>query len=284
MRKNSIWITGAEGKVGSALMKRLKRNINYRVVGTGRDVDVTDLKEVTTAADIYKPHVVINCASLSDTAWCEHNMVETFRVNALGARNVAAVAAQRNMKMIQLSTDDVFSGEHAKPKTEFDMPTPTSVYGKSKLAAENFVRELNPKHLIIRSSWMYGGKDDYITYVLEQAKKGEKFKAPLDRVSTPTSTDVVADFIEMMMDTKEYGIYHCSCEGACTMHEYARSILHYAGYDPDMVQGSYDEADGIRVTTLLENLMMKMTGIYETPSWRDELKRYIEKNIKGKES
>lgn len=284
MKRDSIWITGAEGKIGSVLMKRLKKNVAYRVVGTGRDVDVTNLEAVSRAAEIYKPHIIINCASLSDTAWCEYNMVETFQVNALGARNLASVSRQRNIKMIQLSSDDVFSGEHAKRKTEFDLATPDTVYGKSKLAAENFVRELNPKHLIIRSSWLYGGKDDYITYVLERAEKGEKFKAPLDRVSTPTSTDVLADFIEMMLDKTEYGIYHASCEGACTKHEYARSILRYAGYDTDLVQGSYDERDGARVTTLLENLMMKMTGIFEMPEWRTELKRYIEAHDIGKGS
>jgi dTDP-4-dehydrorhamnose reductase len=280
MKKTSIWITGAGGKIGSQLMKRLKRNTDYRVVGTNRDVDVTDMAAVSKAMEVYKPHVVINCASLSDPGYCEDHVVETFRINALGARNIAAASRQKNAKLIHLSTNEVFSGAHGQARTEFDFPNPRTVLGKSKLAGENFVKELNPKHLIIRSSWNYGGrdgKDDYVAYVLDKAKKGESFKAPLDLISTPTSTALIADFIEKMLDTQEYGIYHASCEGACTMHQYARMILRYGGYDTELVEGTYDEGDGLKVTILLENLMMKMTGIYEMPDWKPVLKDYIEK-------
>ena len=276
MRKNSIWITGGAGKIGSAILARLKNNVNYSIVATDMDVDITDMDAVSQHMDIYRPHIIINCASLSDAHYCEDHMVEAFKVNALGARNLAAASRKVNAKIIHLSSDDVFSGEHAVAKTEFDLPTPVTVYGKSKLAGENFVKELNPRHLIVRSSWVYGGKDDYISYVLDKAKKGEKFTAALDAISTPTSTDKLAGFIEKMLDENEYGIYHASCEGACTRHEYARTILHYAGYDGELEQGTYAEKNGATVTTLLENLMMKMTGIYEMPDWREELKKYMD--------
>ena len=102
-------------------------------------------------------------------------MVEAFRVNALGARNLAAVTRRLNAKLIQLSTDDVFDGKSSGRMTEFDFPDPQTVYGKSKLAGENYVKELNPKHLIIRSSWVYGAASgeahqDYFSYVVEKGK------------------------------------------------------------------------------------------------------------------
>ena len=176
MSKNSIWITGAEGRLGSALVQLLKQDVNNKVVGTDRkDVDVTDMEAVDQTANVYHPDIVINCASISNVECCEKNMVEAFRVNALGARNLAVVTRRLNAKLIQLSTDDVFDGKTSGPMTEFDIPKPQTVYGKSKLAGENYVKELNPKHLIIRSSWVYGAANgetaqDYFSYVVEHGK------------------------------------------------------------------------------------------------------------------
>ena len=103
-------------------------------------------------------------------------------------------------------------------------------------------------------------------------------------VSAGTPDDGIMP-IELTDDTgytDEYGIFHVSCEGACTRHEYTRAILSLTGYDKDLVSAAYENNQGAVTTTLLENLMMKMTGLYEMPDWREELKRYIEKHNLGK--
>ncbi len=286
MSKNSIWITGAEGRLGSALVQLLKENVNNKVVGTDKkDVDVTDIEAVDQAANVYHPNIVINCASISDVACCEENMVEAFRVNALGARNLAAVTRRLNAKLIQLSTDDVFDGKSSGRMTEFDIPDPQTIYGKSKLAGENYVKELNPKHLIIRSSWVYGAagekvEQDYFSYVVEHGKNQTSFEAPFDKISTPTSAGELARFIDSLLDKTEYGIYHASCEGVCSRYEFAKTILALMGYDTSLVRGTFSENNGRQVSTLLENLMMKMTEIYTMPQWIDDLKGYVEE-VKG---
>lgn len=283
MSKNSIWITGAEGRLGSALVQLLKEDVNNKVVGTDReDVDITDIEAVEQAANVYHPDIVINCASISDVECCEKNMVEAFRVNALGARNLAIVTRRLNAKLIQLSTDDVFDGKTSGHMTEFDIPDPRTVYGKSKLAGEDYVKELNPKHLIIRSSWVYGAANgeeaaqDYFSYVVEQGKNHTSFEAPFDRISTPTSAGELARFISCLLDKTEYGIYHASSEGVCSRYEFARTILALMGYDSSLVQGTFSKNNGGQVSTLLENLMMKMTEIYSMPQWLDDLKAYVE--------
>lgn len=281
MSKKSIWITGAEGRLGSELLKLLKKDVDNKVVGTDRDVDITSMEEVDQSATVYRPNVIINCASISDIEYCEQNLVEAFKVNALGARNLAAAARRVNAKIIQLSTDDVFAGRTRSLLTEFDMPTPQSAYGKSKLAAENYVRELCPKHLIVRSSWVYGAKgstskQDYFMYVESCGRANTPFDAPVDVISTPTSANELARFIQCLIDKTEYGIYHASCEGSCTRHEFAREILLMLGYDASLAREVHVEKEGGIVSTLLENLMMKMTDIYEMPQWKDALKDYVE--------
>ena len=111
MLKQAIWITGCEGRIGSALTDLLKQNRTYAIVATDRDVDITDREVVEQAADLYQPAVIINCASISDSEYCENNRVEAYRVNALGARNLAVATRRKNATIIHLSSDDVFSGE-----------------------------------------------------------------------------------------------------------------------------------------------------------------------------
>ncbi len=275
MAKNTIWVTGAAGRLASQLVKELKADTSNKVIATDKDVDVTDNALVENTVEIYRPTVIINCAAISDADYCESNMVEAFKVNALGARNLAVAARKVNARIVQLSSDDIFSGAHAGKLTEFDSPNPTSVYGKSKLAGENYVRELNPKHLIVRSSWVYGySGEDFYSYVLDKAQQGENFDVPLDKLSSPTSAKVLAKFIVSLIDNSEYGVFHASCEGACSRHEFARRVLSLNGYSESLAQGVFTNGTNIVESTILENLMMKMTGIFEMPHWLDALEEY----------
>lgn len=277
MNKNSIWIVGGAGRVGSRLADELGRDVENKVVSTDKDdVDITDYEAVRQACAGYRPTLIINCASLSDAAYCEANETEAYRVNTLGARNMAAVARQCNARIIYLSTDDVFCGDHNRPKNEFDVPTPETVYGRSKLAGENYTRELNPRHLIVRSSWVYGhGGVDYMAEVLGHAARGERFDAALNRVGTPTSIDALVQFILRLVDSTEYGIYHAADQGVATRHQFAAAILAAYGYDPALANAVMAGNGTAVVSTALDDLMMRMTGIHEMPAWQDDLAAYV---------
>lgn len=276
MTHTTIWITGSNGRLGSVLKEKLKRNPAYKIIGTDQDVDITDPDLVSRFADIHSPDIIINCASVGPKD-CE-DKVETFKVNTLGARNLAASARKHGAVIIQLSSDDIFEDALGDEFDEFDQPLCHTNYAKSKLAAESYVRELNPKHIILRSSWVYGGKKDtdqmdYFYEVLHHAGKQEPFTASDGYYSTPTSASALADFIKKLIDHPYYGTFHASDQGKCSRYEFARKILKECGYDPELVQKQEEDLH----STKLDNLMMQMSGIYEMPEWQQDLEAFIER-------
>lgn len=273
-----IWIVGGAGSLGSEIRKIIDSK-NYRVLVTDMDVDITDMDTVTSYCDINRPEVVINCAGMTDLKACEADMVKAFHVNALGARNLAIASRKVGAKIIHISTDDVFDGVDGMELTEFDENHPLSVYGKSKKAGENFVRELNPKHIIVRSSWVYGVHGhNYLSKLLAAVKESKKIQVPNDQISTPTSAEELAKFILTLFKTNEYGTFHASCEGSCTRYEFAKTILEYTGIKDVEVEAVLSDRSSVlnaAKCTVLRNLMMEITGIYKMPAWRDALKSYL---------
>ena len=111
MSNNIIWIAGAKGSLGQALRAKFKKPANTVLV-SDTDVDITDLEAVLSYANINSPEWIINCAGITNPEECESDMTNAFKVNALGARNLAIAARQLNAVIIQISTDDVFSGRN----------------------------------------------------------------------------------------------------------------------------------------------------------------------------
>ncbi len=277
-----IWIAGAGGRLGSALYQRFGCNTAYKLLTSDRDLPVENAVEVGHFADMSHPDVIINCAGLTDVRVCEENPEEAYKVNAIGARNLAVAARRIDAKFIQISTDDVFDGMASKALCEFDEVRPVTMYGKSKYAGEKLVRELTDKHVIVRSSWLYGdGTRDFINHVLDAAQQDGKVYVPEDEISTPTSADALADFIEKLIATRECGLYHASCEGSCSRAEFAREILRLSGMEHIPVT-SAPQGTALRPRfTLLDNMMMRITGLHQMPDWKDALRLYMEQDKKG---
>ena len=279
MNKTKIWIAGANGQLGTAICDQIDYT-KYTLLSTDIDLDITNLEEVTSYINMTHPNVIINCAGMTDLEECEKDMIQAYKVNAIGARNLCAASRSIGAKFVQISTDDVFDGRRQVALNEFDNVFPITIYGKSKLAGENFVRELNPKHLIIRSSWIYGnGENNFVSHILKEAKTKSVIKVPSDQFSTPTSAKELAKFILHLLETNEYGTYHASCEGMCSRYEFAKVILKLAGIT-DVTVEPVLSASGESVVsrgryTILDNLMMKLTDSYEMPQWRDALADYI---------
>ncbi len=273
MRKKIVWVTGAKGSLGSEICERLPKDV-YELVKTDREVDVADRQAVSSFAEKVGPDAVINCAGLREETMGEKGTIRLYQVNTLGARNVAEASARVGARMIQLSTDDVFAGDISMELTEFDTTVPATDYGKSKLAGERFVQNLNPDHLIVRSSWVYGKKgDNFLTYILKMAEDTQFLSVPNDQISTPTSAGELANFVIQMIGSSERGIYHASCQGSCSRYGFALAILDYAGITTmELVPVLTSSRDTKARYTVLKNLMMEITGVYQMPDWREALR------------
>ena len=281
MINRKIWIAGSSGNIGRILEKTLS-NKSDKIFSSDLELDVTNTEEVTRFAVINRPDVIINCACISDIEECERDRVKAYKVNSLGARNLSSASRQTGATMVQLSTDDVFAGNEKGALNEFDKTEPISVYGKSKLAGEVFAKELTPKHIIIRSSWIYGyGEGDFVSQVVNAAKEGRPFEAAVNQMSSPTSVFALAEFINKVIRSDEYGVFHASCTGLCSRFDYAKRILELSGLSTDILKpvlysDESENTDSMRPRyTDLENLMMEMTGIYEMPNWETALERHI---------
>ena len=274
-----IWITGSTGQIGSAINKVLNP-LGYEVFDTDHEVlDITDLEEVLNFCKVNRPQVIINCAGIASEQQCSNNIELAYKVNALGARNVAIAAQKINAKIVQISTDDVFDGSNDSPISEFEKTNPISVYGKSKLCGENFVKEFAPKHFIIRSSWVYGKGNNFVTYILEKAKNGESLNIAKDQKGTPTSAKELARFILHIINTNEYGTYHFTCDGRCSRVDFTKEILKLAKLENTVINkvAKVDSEYSMNHPSyaVLDNFIIKLENKYEAKSWQDALEEFI---------
>lgn len=274
-----VWIAGSNGQIGHALNEVLDP-LEIEVLNTDKDeLDITDTEEVLNFGIVNRPDVIINCTGVTDTKLCEEEPELAYRVNALGARNLSIVARKNGAKMVQLSTDDVFDGKSKKPYTEFDDTNPLTVYGASKRAGENYVKEFTHKHFIVRSNWVYGKYGhNFVNQVLEAAEKGNTLSVAADQFGSPTSAKDLARMILYLINTNEYGTYHVTCSGVCNRHEFAQEILRLSGKKIELKAVPTEQSDLSAVRppyAVLDNFILRIIDMYDMPDWKESLEEFM---------
>lgn len=271
--RERIWVAGAGGQVGRDFVRLLDKSEEVELLPTDiGDVDITDAEAVKLFMEMNRPEIVVNCVGMTDLGACEERKDDAFRINALGARNLSVAARSFRSRMVQISTDDVFDGTAEKPYDEFDTPNPCSVYGKSKLAGENFVRSIAPKYLVIRSSWVYGEGKNFVTDVLEKAKRGEQIQVE-PGMASPTSALLVARTMLHLLREEAYGTYHVTCQGVCSRKELAEKILQTAGIRAEVTTADQEQ---LRPRyAVLDNLMLRISRMELLPAWEQALEEYL---------
>lgn len=279
-----VWIVGSEGQIGEAINEMLNP-LEIEALNTDKnELDITQTDEVLRFGEINRPDVIINCAALTDVELCEKEPEHAFRVNALGARNLSIVARKTGAKMVQLSTDDVFDGFGKRPYTEFDDTNPITVYGKSKLAGEKYVKEFTHKHFIIRSNWVYGTGNNFVNRVLASADEGQALSVAEDQYGSPTSARDLARIILYLIRTNEYGTYHATCKGVCSRYEFAKEVLRLSGKKEQLnpVPTPQSDLSSARPAyAVLDNFILRIIDVYDMPDWKESLAEFMKERMEG---
>ncbi|WP_461206039.1 dTDP-4-dehydrorhamnose reductase [Clostridium sp. DL1XJH146] len=275
-----VLITGANGQLGRELTKQYKEKNNIELILTDvADLDITDVKTVYEFVNEHKPEVIINCAAHTAVDKCETDVDMAYKINAIGPKNLASAANAIGAEIVQVSTDYVFDGEVDKELIEFDEVSPQTVYGKTKLEGEKVVMNLNSKHYIVRTAWLYGDGNNFVKTMIKLSETNKLLKVVNDQKGSPTSTVDLARVIISLVENKNYGLFHCTCKGQCTWYDLTKEIFRLKGIDTEVIPCTTDEFPRPAKRpefSVLRNYMLELTTGDITRSWEEALEGYLE--------
>lgn len=274
-----ILVTGSKGQLGVDLVNILSKE--YHLIGLDKEtLDITNLYYVMNTVKNINPYIIINSAAYTNVDGCEKNIDLSYKINSLGARNLAIASLENNSRLVHISTDFVFDGKKNEPYIEFDKPNPLNIYGKSKLLGEQFIKEINPRHYILRTSWLYGEYgNNFVKTMLKLGKENKVLEVVNDQRGTPTYTKDLVKVINMIIKTDAYGTYHTSNEGECTWFEFANKIFEIADMKnieviPITTQELNRPAKRPKYS-VIENYMLALNFDYKLNPWEYSLNQYF---------
>jgi dTDP-4-dehydrorhamnose reductase len=278
-----LLITGAAGQLGQALVEYAGRQ-GWEVVATDvHNLDITDPQAVRRELSREHPEVVINAAAATRVDDLESDPDGALKVNGLGPRNLAVACRRLGMKLIHLSTDYVFDGSKPGPYVEWDPTGPLSVYGRSKLLGEEWVRQQCPDHFIVRTAWLYGlPGPNFVTAILARARglpPDGKLKVVNDQRGTPTSTLALAPQLLALATTEAFGTYHATCQGETTWYGFACLILESAGIKVRVTPcttAEYPLPAPRPANSILANRLLQVAGLDLMPPWQAAYQQFWE--------
>ena len=277
-----ILVTGVKGQLGYDCVKELNKRGYTDVKGIDiDDLDITDEAKVLEYIKAYKPNVVIHNAAYTAVDKAELNYDACYKVNALGPKYIAEACKEIDAKMVYISTDYVFDGTKDGYYEIDDNANPISVYGKTKLEGENFVKSILNKYFIVRISWVFGiNGNNFIKTMLKLAKVGKtELNVVNDQIGSPTYTADLAVLLCDMIETDKYGIYHATNEGIISWYDFAVEIFKEAGINMivnPVTTEEYSKLVPNQAKRPLNSRMSKKSldeaGFKRLPDWRDALK------------
>ena len=292
--KDIVMIVGANGQLGNDLMKTLetKENLVALPFYHGDDVDwsleVKDHQMTREKIIAANPSIIINTSAYHNVDQCETNPSEAYAVNSSAVKNIAEICSDRGIKLVHLSSDYVFNGEKQEPYTEEDIPDPKNVYGISKIAGENHIRNTLPEHFIVRTSGIQGlakssvkGRN-FVELMLKLGKEKGAVRVVDDQIISPTYSLDLAEKIIELAQTDNYGTYHLTNGGECSWYEFAENIFKLGGLNVDMTPISTEQAKEEfnyvakrALYTVLDSVNLQKAGLENLRHWNGGLEAYF---------
>ena len=279
-----VLLIGANGQLGWDLAKALGAAGHQIVPSRHSELDVRNAAEVEKVLDSVRPDAVVNTAAFHKVEECERNAARAFEVNATAPMNLARICSRLGAVFVHFSTDYVFDGAKSEPYKETDLPAPLNVYGVSKLAGEHLIAAVAERYFVVRTCGLYGvrgssGKGgNFVETMLRKARAGEAIRVVNDQVLTPTFTEDLAAAVSRLIGMQHYGLYHASCEGACSWYDFARAIFELDGIHADLspVPTSATASPVRRPPySVMDKQRLRSLGI-EMPPWKESLARYLQ--------
>ncbi len=288
-----ILITGCNGQLGREIQKQLRamkseigpipacyKDARVDAVDIG-DFDLSDRAAVLARVAAGGYDLVVNCAAYTNVNGCETEFETAYKANALAPKYLAEACKACGAKLVHVSTDYVFAGEGSVPYREYDVPAPQSVYGKTKLAGERFVREGCEKYFIVRTAWFYGyiGKN-FVKTILNASREKGKVTVVNDQFGNPTCAPDVAHHLLLLAATELYGVYHCTNNGVCSWYDFAHEIVRLARVDATVAPcatSEYPTPTKRPAFSALDNMALRTAVGDHMRDWRDALREYIER-------
>jgi dTDP-4-dehydrorhamnose reductase len=286
--KKRIVIVGKNGRLGTALCRALADT--YEVLPFGRqELDLT--KPARERLKGVPFDLLINAAAATNVDWCEQHEAEADQINARAVAELGMLCAERGVRCLHVSTDYVFDGSASRAYSEEDPAVPINVYGKTKLLGEELLLRAHPDHLAIRVSWVFGpDKPSFVDWALDQALSRDTVSAIDDKVSSPTYTLDVAQWIRpILFELPIGGILHLCNSDGCTWREYAQCAIDAARREG--IRFKTQEVQPITLdsmiafkarrpvyTVMATGKFSKTTGLSARP-WRDAVRDFVRKKF-----
>lgn len=292
-----LLVTGSRGQLGNELRRCLESGTAeigaipgvYRGAAVDyvdyRELDITDDGAVARWFAERGPYdVVINCAAATNVDGCESDEEGAYRVNAIGAQNLARAASACGAKLVHVSTDYVFSGTDPRPRCESDEVGPVSAYGRTKLAGEQLAMAACERTFVVRTAWLYGyvGRN-FAKTMMRLAREHGRIAVVCDQVGNPTSANDLAYEILKIALTDAYGVYHCTNEGTCSWFDFACAVVDGAGIPCEKerltsaeYKARFPKSADRPAYSSLRNQRLEDTIGNEMRPWREALGTYLQ--------
>lgn len=226
-----VLITGADGLLGTALQNRAPATVVFTALGHA-EFDLTKPAQMESQLSALRPDAVINTAAWNAVDRCETERDVSWAVNAEGPRALAQLCTRFGAKLVHYGTDYVFDGDSRVPYVETDTPRPLNHYAAGKLAGERSVLSDDARHLVLRTSWLFGQssmqRKSYVHAVMQQALAAKPLHAVTDQVSAPTWASDLADWTYRLLELDVSGLLHVVNDESVSRWEWTKAILEEA--------------------------------------------------------
>ena len=260
-----VLVSGSGGQVGLELAELLPRHGHEVVALSKRELDVADFGAVRLALEEHAPDVVVNAAAYTNVDGCETEADLAYRVNALGPRNLAQISEELGCDLLHVR----------RPYEPFDTPNPISVYGRTKFAGEEYVRQLTNRWYVVRSAGVYGRGHNFVRTMLRLGVERDVLKVKDDELISPTYAADLAEGIVGVIEGRHYGLYHLTNSGSCSWYEFAKEIFSLAGVEVEVVPVPRSEYP--LPAARPANGVLSALGSPELRHWREALEDHLKR-------